>query len=166
MRVYGAVWEGCWTRGRCDMRWLLRLFLDATDRRAIETDLAELYELQRRLYGDRAAARWLKRQRLVYPLHLAGDRLRACVTGGMTSLPRLWRDTLHSGRSLARTPALAATIVATVGVGLGATTGVIAVVRAVLVNPLPYAAADELFWIYTDNPPYRFRFSIVDYRAL
>jgi putative ABC transport system permease protein len=78
----------------------------------------------------------------------------------------LWRDVCYSVRSLARTPALTATIMLTVGIGLGATTGMIGVVRAVLVNPLPYAAPDELFWIYTDNPPYRFRFSVVDYRAL
>jgi putative ABC transport system permease protein len=81
-------------------------------------------------------------------------------------MPHLWRDITYSVRSLARTPALAATIILTVGVGLGATTGMVSVVRAVLVNPLPYAAPDELFWIYTDNPPYRFRFSVVDYRAL
>ena len=81
-------------------------------------------------------------------------------------MPHLWRDATYSVRSLARTPALTATIVLTVGIGLGATTGMIGVVRAVLVNPLPYAAPDELFWIYTDNPPYRFRFSVVDYRAL
>ena len=73
---------------------------------------------------------------------------------------------LYSVRSLARTPALTATIVLTVGFGLGATTAMVGVVPAVLVNPLPYAAPDELFWIYTDNPPYRFRFSVVDYRAL
>ena len=54
----------------------------------------------------------------------------------------------------------------TVGVGLGATTAMVAVVRGVLVNPLPYAAPDNLFWIYTDNAPFRFRFSVVDYRAL
>ena len=78
----------------------------------------------------------------------------------------LWKDFVYSVRSLARTPALTATIVLTVGIGLGATAGMIAVVRAVLVNPLPYAAPAELFWIYTDNPPYRFRFSVVDYRAL
>ena len=30
----------------------------------------------------------------------------------------------------------------------------------------PYAASGELYWIYTDNPPFRFRFSVVDYRAL
>ena len=42
----------------------------------------------------------------------------------------------------------------------------IALVRAVLVNPLPYADPGALVWIYTDNPPYRFRLSVVDYRAL
>jgi putative ABC transport system permease protein len=81
-------------------------------------------------------------------------------------MSHLFRDLLYSLRSLARTPALAATIILTVGVGLGATTAMVSVVRAVLVNPLPYAAPDEIVWIYTDNPPYRFRFSVVDYRAL
>jgi putative ABC transport system permease protein len=69
-------------------------------------------------------------------------------------------------RSLARTPALAATIVLTVGVGLGATTGMMSIVRAVLVNAVPYAEPETLVWIYTDNPPFRFRLSVVDYRAL
>jgi putative ABC transport system permease protein len=81
-------------------------------------------------------------------------------------MPHLWSDFTYNVRSLARTPALAATIILTVGIGLGATTGMVSVVRAVLVNPLPYAAPDELVWIYTDNPPFRFRFSVVDYRAL
>ena len=148
------------------MRWLLRFLVDETDRRAIETDLAELFELQRRQYGDREAARWLRRQHLVYPLHLLMDRVRAALGQVATLLPHVGRDILQSLRSLARTPALTATIVITVGVGLGATTGMISVVRAVLVNPLPYANADELFWIYTDNPPYRFPLSVVDYRAL
>lgn len=148
------------------MRWLLRFLVDEADRRAIETDLAELFELQRRQYGDREAARWLRRQHLLYPLHLLTDRVRAALGQVATLMPHLGRDILQSLRSLARTPALTATIVITVGVGLGATTGMISVVRAVLVNPLPYANADELFWIYTDNPPYRFPLSVVDYRAL
>ena len=148
------------------MRWLLRLLLDDADRRTVENDLAELAELRRREYGDRAAARWLRRQHLLYPLHLCIDRIRSTISNGRTIMPHLWRDVLYSARSLARTPALAATIVLTVGIGLGATTAMVSVVRAVLVNPLPYAAPDELVWIYTDNPPYRFRFSVVDYRAL
>ena len=81
-------------------------------------------------------------------------------------MPQLLRDLSYSLRSLARTPALAATIIMTVGVGLGATTGMVSVIRAVLLNPLPYAEPDRLFWIYTDAHPFKFRFSLVDYRAL
>jgi hypothetical protein len=35
--------------------------------------------LRRRQDGDRSAARWLQRQRLIYPLHLLMDRLRAAL---------------------------------------------------------------------------------------
>ena len=69
-------------------------------------------------------------------------------------------------RSLVRVPVLSATIVLTVGLGLGATAALIGAVWPVLVNPLPYAEPGSLVWIYTDNPPYKFRFSVVDYRAL
>lgn len=78
----------------------------------------------------------------------------------------LWRDLSYSVRSLIRTPTLAATVVLTVGLGLGATTAVFSLVQTVILSPLPYADPESLFWIYTDNPPFRFRFSVVDYRAL
>ena len=148
------------------MRWLFRVFVEDDDRRAIENDLAELYELRRQMDGERAARRWLRRQRVFYPVHLLFERLRAARSSGAMTMTYFWRDVLHSVRSLARTPALAATIILTVGLGLGATTGMMSVIRAVLINPLPYADPDGLFWIYTDNPPFRFRFSVVDYRAL
>jgi putative ABC transport system permease protein len=148
------------------MHWLLRVLRDEADRRAVESDLAELYELRRRQDGDRAAARWLRRQHLLYPLHYFLDAARAAVSDWRALMRHLWRDVCYSFRSLLRTPALTATIVLTVGIGLGATTAMIGVVRAVLVNPLPYAAPDQLFWIYTDAKPFRFRFSLVDYRAL
>jgi putative ABC transport system permease protein len=147
------------------MRWLLRVMSEA-DRRAVENDLAELYELRRRQEGDRAAARWLRRQHLLYPLHFFLDRAGAAVSDWRALMRHLWRDLAYSLRSLARTPALTATIVLTVGVGLGATSAMLGVVRAVLVNPLPYQDPDNLFWIYTDSPPNRFRLTVVDYRAL
>ena len=78
----------------------------------------------------------------------------------------LSRDIRYTIRSLGRVPVLSATIVLTVGLGLGATAAMIGAVWAVLVNPLPYADPGSLVWIYTDNPPYKFRFSVVDYRAL
>jgi putative ABC transport system permease protein len=148
------------------MRWLLRLFaIDESDRRAIDGDLAELYEVRRRIDGDEAARRWLARERRVYPWRLLLERMRALVPRG-THMHHLWRDAVYSVRSLLRVPALSATIVLTVGVGLGATTAMIAVVRAVLVNPLPYANAGGVYWIYTDNPPFRFPLSVADYRWL
>ena len=147
------------------MGWLLRLLVSDADRRAIESDLAELYEFRRHRDGAGAADRWLRRQRRIYPWLLLVDRGRAALPG-WTTMQHLWRDVRYTFRSLARVPALSATIVLTVGVGLGATVAMIALAQAVLVNPLPYADGDGLFWIYTDNPPYRFRFSVVDYRAL
>lgn len=147
------------------MRWLLRLLTDEDDRRAIESDLAELYELRRRQDGARAADRWLRRQHLLYPWHLFLDCCRRPIPKA-TTMPYLWRDIRYSLRSLGHVPALAATIVLTVGIGLGATSAMIGLVRAVLVDPLPYQHSEELVWIYTDTPPYRFRLSVVDYRAL
>ena len=148
------------------MRWLLRFIVSEVDRRAIENDLTELFELRRRRDGDAAAARWLRRQHLLYPIHLIVDRIRVMTGGALGAVAHVLRDVPYSARSLARTPALTATIVLTVGIGLGATTAMLGVVRAILINPLPYDSPENLFWIYTDNPPYRFSLSIVDYRAL
>src|SRR5688500_12628233 len=138
------------------MRWLCRLLVTDADRRAIESDLAELHEYHRQRYGDRAARHWRRRQLALLPLHILIDRLRSAATHARNAMRHIWQDVTYSGRSLARTPALAATIVLTVGLGLGGTTAMLSVVRAVLMNPLPYAQADDLVWIYTDNPPHRF----------
>jgi putative ABC transport system permease protein len=144
---------------------LTRLFFSEADRRAIATDLAELHEYRRRRDGDAAAARWLRRQHRIYPWLLLADRVRAVLPGGIV-LQNFWSDARYTLRSLAAVPALSATIVITIGVALGATVATLALIRAVVVNPLPYADASSLYWIYTDNPPYRFNFSVVDYRAL
>ena len=147
------------------MRWLLRLLVGEADRRAIDSDLAELHDFRRRRDGAHAADRWLRRQRRLYPWLVLLDHGRAALPG-WTTMQHLWRDARYTLRSLAAVPTLSATIVLTVGVGLGTTVATIALTRAVLVNPLPYADPERLAWIYTDNPPYRFNFSIVDYRAL
>ncbi|MEO5820451.1 MAG: ABC transporter permease [Vicinamibacteraceae bacterium] len=147
------------------MGWLFRLLVDDADRRAIDSDLAELHDYRRRRDGADAADRWLRRQRRIYPWHLLADRAGTALLR-VTTMPHLWSDVRHTLRSLFRVPALSATIVLTVGTALGATVAAIVLTRAVLVNPLPYADADRLQWVYTDNPPYRFSLSVVDYRAL
>jgi predicted permease len=76
------------------------------------------------------------------------------------------QDVRISLRSLLRSPILAITIVATVGLGIGATTAIFSAVQTALLRPLPYASPDRLVRLYTDSPPFRFRFSMVDYLAL
>ena len=107
------------------MRWLLRLLVGEADRRAIESDLSELHDFRRRRDGADAADRWLRRQRRLYPWHRA-PRPRACRPSRMDhDAASLARPPLHL-RGLAAVPALSATIVLTVGVGLGATVATIA----------------------------------------
>jgi predicted permease len=78
----------------------------------------------------------------------------------------LGRDLRLGVRSLGRRPGLAATIVLTVGLGIGATTAMWSVVHAALVQPLPYDAPGRLLRVYTDSPPNRFPLSVADYLAL
>jgi hypothetical protein len=75
-------------------------------------------------------------------------------------------DLRYGLRRLARSPVLTGTIVLTVGLGVGATTAMFAVIHAVILSPLPYADPTRLVRIYTDAPPNRFRFSVADYLAL
>jgi putative ABC transport system permease protein len=78
----------------------------------------------------------------------------------------LMQDLRISLRGLWRAPVLTLTIVATVGLGLGATTVIFAAVHAAFLRPLPYKDPGKLVRIYTDTPPFKFPFSVADYLAL
>ena len=81
-------------------------------------------------------------------------------------LDELLQDLRIGLRGLLRARLLTLTIVATVGLGIGATTVIFGAVNATLLRPLPYADPDRLVRIYTDTPPNRFPFSVADYQAL
>jgi putative ABC transport system permease protein len=76
------------------------------------------------------------------------------------------QDARVSLRSLLRAPVLTSTILLTVGLGIGATTAMFGAIEAAFLRPLPYAEPQRLVWIYTDAPPFKWRFSAVDYLAL
>ena len=59
------------------VRYAFRLFLSPEERRAISSELDELYERRRARDGVRAAASWYRCQTLQYPFRLLIDRLRA-----------------------------------------------------------------------------------------
>ena len=58
-----------------------------------------------------------------------------------------FQELRHALRSFRRVPSLAAISVVTVALGVGAGTALFSVVKAVLLNPLPYPDAGRLVWI-------------------
>ena len=58
----------------------------------------------------------------------------------------------HAIRSLARTPAFAATVVATLALGIGANSAVFSAIDAVLLKPLPFPDADRLMRLQQVHP--------------
>jgi len=61
----------------------------------------------------------------------------------------LIQDVRFALRSLRRSPGVPIAAIATLAVGIGATTAIFATLNAVLLKPLPYPAADDLFNIRT-----------------
>jgi predicted permease len=62
-----------------------------------------------------------------------------------------FRELKQAVRSLARVPSLTAISVITVALGVGAGTSLFSVVKAVLLNPLPYAEPGRLAWLAEIN---------------
>jgi predicted permease len=61
----------------------------------------------------------------------------------------LRRDFLHAVRSLSRRPVFSTVVVATLALGIGATSAIFSVVNAVILKPLPYHAPDRLALIWS-----------------
>ncbi|MEP6765132.1 MAG: ABC transporter permease [Gemmatimonadaceae bacterium] len=62
------------------------------------------------------------------------------------------RDLKHGFRLLKRSPGFAAIAIATIALGIGATSAIFSVINAVALKPLPYLAADQLMFISSTFP--------------
>jgi hypothetical protein len=83
-----------------------------------------------RQFGDLEATRQYCRQQ--------DQQKESRMQLGLT-LDEIRQDLKISFRGLLRAPMMTLTIVATVGLGIGATTAIFSAVRAALIRPLPYA---------------------------
>lgn len=68
----------------------------------------------------------------------------------MRRIETVCRDVVHACRSLRRATGFTAAAVATLAVGIGATTAVFSVVSATLLRPLPYPDPDELVVVWQE----------------
>src|SRR5579883_1575213 len=84
-------------------------------------------------------------------------------------LEQLWRDLRYAARQLRRAPAFAATVVLTLAVAIGANSAIFSVVRAVMLQPLPYPDAKRLVALWhsdrSDYTWYTFSFPRYEYFA-
>ena len=67
------------------------------------------------------------------------------------SIHNLIKDFAYAGRSLRKTPIFAATAIATLALGIGASTAIFSVTNAVLLRPLPYRDPDKLALVIWEN---------------
>jgi len=67
-------------------------------------------------------------------------------------LEDLGRDLRYSVRTLRRSPAFTVMAVLCIGLGIGVTTTIFAVVEGVLLRPLPFPRAEQLVSVYAANP--------------
>ena len=70
----------------------------------------------------------------------------------MREIERLWLDTRLAVRLWARTPGFTAIAIATIGLGIGASTALVGQVKAVFWTPLPVAAPDDLRFVAWTSP--------------
>ena len=74
------------------------------------------------------------------------------ATWGWTGVEHVLQDLRYAGRQLRRRPGFAAVVIATLAVGIGATTAVFSVLQAVVLAPLPYEQPGQLVRLYQQEP--------------
>ena len=137
---------------------LLRVLLPRPERDEILADLRAEFAERAHVVGEPAATRWLWRQvagsapalvRWTSWRDRTGYEARAnAFRPGVPMIATLMSDARYAFRRLTSRPGYTLLAVLTLALGIGGTAAVFGIARPVLLEPLPYANADEvgMFW--------------------
>ena len=128
-------WRSRDRRTELDRELQDHLDLEADDQRRAGLSAEDAGRAARRVFGNPALVREDVRE-----------------AWGWLWLERLWLDTRIAVRLWARTPGFSAIAIATIGLGVGATTALVGQVKAVFWTPLPVAAAHDLRFVAWTSP--------------
>jgi predicted permease len=81
----------------------------------------------------------------------AEDMRRVRESRRMTAFDELFRDLKYTFRTLSRARGFTLIVLLTLALGIGANTAIFSVVRAVLLEPLPFSDADRLARVWPEN---------------
>lgn len=133
------------------IRWLFRWILRRLPPHEAERVASRILGDLERGWRERRARRGLGKA-LRFALTQWMDLVRNVVMSGAgeMAIRELGFDVVTVVRGLARSPALVAGTVLTLGIGIGANLALFSLLHGVLLRPLPYGEPDELVAIYTD----------------
>ena len=135
-------------------RALLRLLLRGDTWEVVSGDLEECFAAMAR-EQPRLARRWYRRQAGASIVSRWLPTREQMIENPRESWSMRWEQLLQDVRfglrSYARSPALVAIIIVTLGLGIGSAVAVFSIVDAALLAPLPYPEAGRLAALYEEN---------------